>query len=98
VTITPPSGPLALICESNSQIKPSVETRVLAKKLWDKGNFVPYAAKGVSGGTKIGKGYSLICNRLHFHLHFTEGRWVNSRGAKVRYLDLGHYPVVTKSS
>lgn len=95
-TTAPTPSPVAdptYICESQG-ITPSVETRAFAYRLWDKGNFVPYAVKGSYGSTKIGNGYSLICDPYHFGLHFTQKMWVNDRGVKVGYLDLGHYPVV----
>lgn len=92
ISLSLPAGQ-AYICESNTQTEPSVETRRFAYRLWDKGNFVPYAAHGSYGGLQVGD-YSLICNPYHFRLKLTQGKWVNDDGDQVSYLDLGQYPVV----
>lgn len=92
--VTPLPSNQAYICESNSQTNPSVETKKHAKKLWDKGNWIPYATTVAIGSTKIGGGLSLICDPLKHHLKFTVGKWVNDIGTRVGFLDLRQYPVV----
>ena len=90
-TPTPLPAGSNYICESNSQTNPSVEKKSFAKKLWDKGNWIPYATSRSLGSTRIGGGYSLICNPLRSHLKFTVGKWVDGSGRQVGFLDQDHY-------